>query len=232
MMERDNDSFPDESAVEEAIVDAIAGQTNLSFIIGSSQNIDRLVSAYRACIKTNKSLVIDLYTAWILEQLKLVSDSVPNMSWERMRVYFPYRQYEIVRANKECFGSFLVRALERRIKKDELWEHRNQYLYLAKLSSGPLFNIYKKAGRVKVIYSQWLGYLKEPSCRVANLQSDPQVEFIYAHTSGHAVRANLKEFADALAPKRLTPVHTEYADRFGDHFKNVVRLQDGEALEL
>ena len=45
MMHRSNDQFPDEDAVERKIVDVIRTQKNISFIISSSQNIDRIVSA-------------------------------------------------------------------------------------------------------------------------------------------------------------------------------------------
>ena len=63
MIKRSNDQFPDETSVENKIYEVIKGQDNISFIISSSQNIDRIVSAYRACLRTRKTLVIDLYTA-------------------------------------------------------------------------------------------------------------------------------------------------------------------------
>ena len=66
-MHRNNDLFPDEEAVEKKIVEVISQQKNISFILSSSQNIDRIVSAYRACKRTGKILVIDIYTAWVLE---------------------------------------------------------------------------------------------------------------------------------------------------------------------
>jgi ribonuclease J len=63
MMHRNNDLFPDEEAVEKKIVEVISQQKNISFLLSSSQNIDRIVSAYRACKRTGKILVIDIYTA-------------------------------------------------------------------------------------------------------------------------------------------------------------------------
>jgi len=73
MMQRNNDEFPKESAVEQKIFETVRNQQNISFIISSSQNIDRIVSAYRACKRAGKTFVIDIYTAWVLEQLKYVS---------------------------------------------------------------------------------------------------------------------------------------------------------------
>lgn len=238
MLRRDNDEFPDEESVEAAIHKAIVDQTNMSFLICSSQNIDRIVSAYRACLRAEKTLVVDLYTAWVLEQLKLVSDSVPNMSWERMRVYFPYHQYQVVRQHAGYFDGFLKRALARRIEKEEIAEQPTRFLYLAKMSSRPIVDRYKQSGPVRVVYSQWLGYLEEdaspalPSRSIAGLRDDPEVEFTYAHTSGHAVLEDLQTFVQGLSPKRLIPIHTEFADDFANHFGNVVRLRDGEPLDL
>lgn len=70
MLHRNNDLFPDERAVEDTIFRTIGQQKNISFLLASSQNIDRIVSAYRACKRAGKLLVIDIYTAWVLEQLR------------------------------------------------------------------------------------------------------------------------------------------------------------------
>lgn len=49
MIRRNNDDFPAESNVEETILNTLKAQGNITFLITSSQNIDRIVSAYRAC---------------------------------------------------------------------------------------------------------------------------------------------------------------------------------------
>ncbi len=58
------------------------------------------------------------------------------------------------------------------------------------------------------------------------------INFVYAHTSGHATVDALKHFAEAISPKRLIPVHTEYPEKFKSEFENVVELKDGEIFEL
>ena len=30
--------------------------------------------------------MVDIYTAWILEKMKIVSSSIPNMSWDNVKV--------------------------------------------------------------------------------------------------------------------------------------------------
>ena len=50
-------------------------------MIGSSQNIDSLVSAYKACNKEKKLFVVDIYTAWILENLKKADLDTMNLDF-------------------------------------------------------------------------------------------------------------------------------------------------------
>ena len=84
MMKRSNTDFPNEKSVEEKIHKTIKEQKNITFLISSSQNIDRIVSAYRACKRTGKTLIVDAYTAWVLEQVKMVSESTPNIDWNEV----------------------------------------------------------------------------------------------------------------------------------------------------
>jgi ribonuclease J len=58
------------------------------------------------------------------------------------------------------------------------------------------------------------------------------VNFVYAHTSGHAPVEDLQRLATALKPKQLIPIHTEKASDYGKYFENVVMLQDGDELQL
>ncbi len=122
MLCRSNGGFPDESSVEEEIVRVIADQHNASFIVCASQNIDRIVSAFRACKRTGKTLVVDVYTEWVLERMKLVSDSVPNMYWDEVKVFVPNSQYQVVKGNMEFFGDLRNAIFEpdHRITAEEL----------------------------------------------------------------------------------------------------------------
>ena len=70
------------------------------------------------------------------------------------------------------------------------------------------------------------------SSAIAGYQNDPQVNFVYAHTSGHATVGDLQKFAEALNPKMLVPVHTEHKDEFKTLFNNVSELQDNHIMEL
>ncbi len=233
MIQRNNDEFPTEIDVEKKIYEVIKHQENITYIISSSQNIDRIVSAYRACKRSGKTLVIDIYTAWVLEQVKSVTTNVPAMEWELIKVYLSHSQHEKLKANQDYFGDFRKRIYSHRVHKEELQAHPEDYLFFGKMSHFRTINLYKAIKPVNVIYSQWKGYLSCTSNdyfgaeEIAAYQDDHQVNFIYAHTSGHATAQDLKKFATALKPKRLVPIHTELASAYNDLFDNVTELNDG-----
>lgn len=240
MINRNNDEFSDEQSVEDKITSTIKDQNNISFIISSSQNIDRIVSAYRSCLKSGKIFVIDLYTAWVLEQLKIVSNSVPSIGWDNIKIYADYKHDLVLKKNESLTGDFRKRAYKYRIKKEEIIENPSAYLYLAKMSKFKLIESFKDSNNspVNVIYSQWLGYLNRNnedyygSEQISAFQKDHQVNFIYAHTSGHAIIDDLKIFAEAFNPKITVPIHTEYKNNYTDHFNHVKILNDGEILNI
>jgi ribonuclease J len=239
MLHRNNDLFPDETAVENTIFQTIQQQKNISFLLSSSQNIDRIVSAHRACKRASKLLVIDIYTAWVLEQLRQITQNTPAMDWPEIRVFASHSQDERLKANPDYFGDFRKRLYLHRVKREELHATPESFLYFGKMSSFHLIDEFKNAAApVNVIYSQWLGYLDGKhadyygSDRIAAYRSDPAVNFVYAHTSGHAPVEDLKKLAAALKPRMLVPIHTEYGEEFSQIFANVVTINDGEVFIL
>ena len=238
MLERSNDEFPTEAAVEQKIYETIKDQRNISFLISSSQNIDRIASAVRTCIRAHKILIIDIYTAWVLEQLKLVSDNVPNMKWELVKVYASYSHDNTLKKHPDFFGDFRKRLYKYRVHKKELQAHPHNYLFLGKMSHFKIIDLYKTAKPVNLIYSQWLGYLSYSNKdyygaeAMASYRNDPQVNFVYAHTSGHATVKDLKTYAAAMKPKMLVPIHTEVGDKYKELFNNVKIIDDDQMLEI
>jgi len=55
------------------------------FVSWSAQNIDRTVTLYRACLKTGRTLVVDLYAAEVLEMLAEFG-KLPQPDWPGIKV--------------------------------------------------------------------------------------------------------------------------------------------------
>jgi len=241
MLHRDNGSFPSEVAVEQEIGRILKQQKTMSFLIASAQNIDRVVSAFKACRDNEKTLVVDVYEAWVLEQLKLVSDNVPNISWPEVGVYINCSQYETVKENRDFFGRFARDIFDgdRRVTLEMINAEAEMFLFMTRLSGWRFIRGGLGEEWTPLIYSQWLGYLDEANWasyrdarEMARLRDDSHVQFFYAHTGGHATVADLQTFAAALAPRMLVPVHTEFREEFERHFDNVLMLEDEQELVL
>ena len=52
-----------ESEVEAALVETLRARGGLAVVLGSAQNVDRLVTVYRAALQADRTLVVDPYTA-------------------------------------------------------------------------------------------------------------------------------------------------------------------------
>lgn len=237
MMQRGNLDFPDEQSVENKIYEVLTSNENLSFLIGSSQNIDSIVSAYRACKKANKIFVVDIYTAWILEVVSQKS-KVPNISWDDVKVIksFGGSYYEKIKTEREYFGDFVNRVFDDVVTLEEL--ENNPSKYLLKITPWVIEALLEKTNlqTANIIYSQWLGYLKEEfsESKTVTLFENLQTKYNwhYAHTGGHADLKSLQTFASSLSPKKLIPIHTEHKGEFVKHFKNVVILKDNEEYSV
>lgn len=238
MLKRSNEDFPDEQSVEDKIFETIKETKNLTFMIGSSQNIDSIVSLYRACKKAKKTFVVDIYTAWILEKMKSVSSTIPNISWSDVGVLtdFGGSHYEKLKSNSQYFGDFTTRVFQNKISLENIAD--NPFGFVIKMPPSTIERLLNKMSlaNANVIYSQWLGYLEPKYSNekmvelFAKLKSN--YNWVYAHTSGHADLESLKLFASSLNPKQLIPIHTEYKNKFVEHFDNVAVLEDGEKYNL
>ena len=95
------------------------GQTKgLHFVWTSSQNIDRLVTIFRAATRTGRVLLIDLYTAVVLEATG--RDSIPQSDWDDVRFYIPQRQRVTLRMlSPSKHGCFTQRASRSRFNSSD-----------------------------------------------------------------------------------------------------------------
>lgn len=229
MIGRGEQAFKDEQSVQAGIEKVLKATPNIKFLFASSQNIDRIVSAYKACLRTDHVFVIDIYTAYILDRLRQVSKNIPQFNWKNIRVKFLKSHADSLAQNASV--KLLYDYNTRKIEIDEINALKNKVLMLARDNS--VFPILAKNIKgidgAKIIYSMWEGYLTD-KFRDFVAQKKMSIEVI--HTSGHATVSDLKAFASAINPKALVPIHTFYADRYGEMFKNVRVLSDGQMWEV
>jgi len=218
-----------EHDVEMSLAERMRETPGAVFVISSAQNVDRLVTVYRACMRAGRTLVTDLYTATLAHAIG--RDTIPQPGFPNYKVYVPNHQRVLVKESGEFDRMDLIR--ECRVFPEWLATHANEVTLLLPSSTAcELLRADVLANGV-VAWSLWPGYLKEPSgTRLQQALKKAGVTFVLDHASGHAPVADLQRLVAGLQPSRLVPIHTEAADRFGEFFDNVEFHDDGEWWEV
>ena len=235
MVERTNHLYLTEDSVEEAIYNTIKSQTNLSFVISSAQNIDRLISVFRACKRAGKYLVIDVYSAWILEMARKQSKNIPAIEWQEIKVFDHPNQLEKIKDNQ--FDDFRKRINEQRTG-NAVFQTPSDFVYFVRCPNEKLVNKLRNKGTINIIYSQWEGYLKEEhknfcTDNINTLKNDNDISFQSIHTSGHATVTDLIKFTKAINSNKIVPIHTAFPEQFKKEFEkegfsNITLWDDGK----
>ncbi|KAB2924243.1 MAG: MBL fold metallo-hydrolase [Dechloromonas sp.] len=227
-MEAD-DQFPSETELETELVDTIQKTPGLVMMHTSAQNIDRVVTLYRACRQTGRTLLIDLYTAAILEATG--NANIPQSGWPGVALFVPESQRRLIKRNK--WFDLLDRHKKHRVYVHGLKAVASKSVLLFRPLMMPDLESADALDEATLIYSQWLGYLESGTYRrMEDWLARHGIPVRYIHTSGHASPVDLKRFASALSPKALIPIHSFAPEKYAELFDNVVYRDDGEWWEV
>ena len=143
-----------------------------------------------------------------------------------MRVFFPtYRPRNI--------GDIERRFAASRIELGEITADPRRFLMLARASMLDHDFAGGLPEKTRALYSQWSGYRDgEKQVHFERALAACGGELIECHTSGHATVDDLVQLVRDLNPSRVIPMHTTAPERFEQFFQNVVRLGDGEVLQI
>ncbi|MCH7500123.1 MAG: MBL fold metallo-hydrolase [Nitrospinae bacterium] len=216
--------FKSEEDLVQDFIDEFNTTNGLCIVWSSSQNIDRLVTIFKACRKTKRQFIIDLYTAEILRATG--NDKLPQWDWEGVRVFLPKPQkYRIM---KEGLFDLAKGYKKSRIYPENLAKEASKSVMLFRPSMiGDLENA-KCLQDAKIVYSLWEGYLKMDQQRpFLNWIEKLNLPLVQIHTSGHAAIDDLKKFANSINPKKLVPIHSFNTDRYSEFFDRVENKKDG-----
>ena len=198
------------------------------FCCWSGQNIDRTVTLYRAALRTGRTLVIDLYTAEVLEAIS-GGTRLPRPGMDNLKVVITRG---LAKHYRDCGREdFVARMAAVGISARAIENSR----YVVMLRDG-LMHDYVARGVTPIqkdafVWSMWRGYLDKPSkavdwCRTSG------AEVCHIHTSGHASPADLRAFAASVGARQVIPVHGTNWDTQAVGFTGIVRVADGEPLHV
>jgi len=228
---RSNEIQASESDLEDKFVKIIEQTQGIILVTTSSQNIDRLVTIFKAAKRCNRMFVIDFYTAEILDILKQYA-KLPNATWPKIRVCYPQflaRQFE-----KNGMENILSRHRSNGIKWTRINEKKKKIVMLVR--PGFMADIKRFIGLNNAvwIYSMWPGYFERSNSlkKLKLFLLEQGVRYEYLHTSGHARLNDLKDFVNKLSPKKVIPIHSFHPEQYQDFFENVEMVEDGEEIEI
>ncbi len=214
-----------EEELRDRLVTIFKEKKGLVFFACSSQNIDRISSLYSACRRSGRILVLDPYTVYLLDVLRKRAPSIPQYDFKDIRVFFTSDS----NTRRLADDKILYKYKDSKISYDEIEEKKDSLV--VKPSYG-IRKAFAKKGHIKgssLIYSMWAGYFENEKPFWDKYNISP----MHVHTSGHADVKQLKEFANALNPKTIIPIHTLSPEMFPEYFGSKVRmLSDGKPTKL
>lgn len=221
-----------ETDLEADYVELFRATKGRVFVAWSAQNIDRTVTLYRACLKTKRTLVIDLYTAEVLDVLA-EHGRIPQPDWSSIKVVITSAFSRMYKRKGD--EAFVTRMAANGISAKALVNSPERWVIMVRPS---LIKDYSPAGVTPTAddawsYAMWSGYLKnEDGQRLQNWFGEGRARAKHLHTSGHASPSDLRAFANAMKPKTMVPIHGVAWDLDREGFPPITRLVDGQPLAL
>ena len=222
-----------EIEIEDELFKVFSEPQKINLVYTAGQNIDRLVSIFKAAQKIKKLFVIDVYIAAILTELSKFSRlPFPSNSFKNIKVMFPY--YSCKKLKNEGNENILYQFKKYKITKEEISNQANDIVMIVrpsmKIDLEKIDNL--KGGNL--IYSMWEGYLQnEYTAKFIDYFKNINFKIHNIHTSGHADLVALQKLVEAIDPKNIIPIHTFEGNLYQDIFRsNVIQCNDGDVINV
>jgi len=221
-----------EQELEDMVVERVNGLNSPLLFQCSSQNIDRLVSFYKAALRLKRLFIVDIYTANVMYELRQIGNNLPYPSPEYpgIRVFFPHRITQKI--FNEIGEEYARRFSEFHISREQLNKAQDNIV----MSCRP--SMYKDIGKCGLrdgvfLYSLWSGYRDSPyQQRFEKSLEDASFALETLHTSGHASVIDIKRLIIGIGPKKVIPIHTMHPDAFHELSSKTELKDDGVTFEV
>jgi ribonuclease J len=232
MLGRLDEQVMTEKRLEDTVVERIKDLDCPVLFQCSSQNIDRIVSFYKATLRLKRIFVVDIYTANVLHELRQLGNNLPypSLEYPNIKVFFPYRLTQKI--FNDIGEEYARRFSGYHISREQLRTVQNNIIMACRPSM--LIDVEKCGLRDGVfLYSLWEGYRSSAYQQLFE-KSLENAGFLLEslHTSGHAPIADIRRVINSLDPKKLIPIHTMYPDAFRDFSEKTELKDDGVAFEV
>jgi len=233
MSSRQEEKVLTEQELEEWLVTKIGNSQKPVLFQSSGQNIDRLVTFYRASLRLNRTFVLDVYTANVLYELRNLGNNrlpYPSKDYNNIKVFYPYSLTDKI--FKEIGKEYAKRFSSYHISKKELKRIQNKIFMICRPSmKRDIENLELKGGIF--FYSLWSGYRDNDYQRNFE-EALKRLGFQYEvlHTSGHATIGTIRKVISLLNPKKVIPIHTMEPNSFINISEKVELKEDGVSFRI
>ena len=201
----------EEQNLEQIATDFLKKHNGPAFIMISSMNIDRMITAYNIARQTNRVFLEDIYTADIAMSAGTVAPE-PNID-EGVRVFMTGGDKQHVRLLE--YGKAKIGKHEISKKPFVMCIRQSMKNYLNKLNELVSFE------DGVLFYGMWKGYMEQPEMKeFLEFMQGKGVKLHILHTSGHADSFTIDKLIKVISPRYIIPVHTENAkwfERYSEH---------------
>jgi ribonuclease J len=222
---REDTAFPTEDDLIHPMTDLFHRTTGMPLVWCSGQNIDRIVTVFKACQRARRQFIIDLYTAEILRATG--NERLPQANWNGIKVFLPHSQKRRIIQEKAFEVTNHYKPF--RIYHDELAAAAPRSVMLFRPSMTRDLDQAQCLTGAAVLCSLWSGYVNEPRQQpFVTWLNDRGIPLAHCHTSGHASIADLGRMRKAFPTAVAVPVHLQDQQQFASLFCNVQLRGDGE----
>lgn len=225
--EESNHTIATEAELVLQICDALSETNGIALAGFSGQNIDRLVTFYKAALSSKRIMVIDLYIAQLLKAIG--RDSLPSPN-KNLRVFLPKRMKSKIMREKNF--DLVKPFYPHRIYADELADRKDEIVMSFRSSMMEDLEQANCLKGARLIYSMWPGYIERQQPNLHDWCNSHQIDFQIIHTSGHASKHDLNRLVEAINPKILIPIHTFAHDSYHEFGCPLKILNNKEYAEL
>ena len=221
--------FPSEADLESRFADLFKSTPGIPLVWCSGQNIDRLVTVFRAAKRAGRQLILDMYTTHILAATE--NPRVPQASWDGVRVFLPH--YQKLRIKRDQAFDAAARYRPYRIFPEDFASLITDSVMLFRPSMRVDLEKAACLNGACLVYSMWDGYLQDDGMQpFLDWLTAQGIPLHKCHTSGHASVKDLQRLREAFPGAVVVPIHTPAPDRYEAEFGRVEVHSDGEWWDL
>jgi len=220
-----DEGFPSEDDLVPEFVEQFNNTDGLVLVWASGQNIDRIVTLYKACRQAKRNLILDPYTLSILRATG--NKRIPQAGWANIRVFAPHSQRLRMLQSREFERINPLNPFRVYPKALPAQAARSVLLF----RPGMIGDLDRIRG-LKIgwlILSVWRGYVENGRNQaLLDWLHRRCIPLSYCHTSGHADVNDLLRLRGAWPEAVVVPIHTERSDLYARLFGELKLLDDGQ----